>query len=121
MQIKYDLFPAFVAVAQEGTMELSQLTSSPAPKGAYALSTTRVIVTDERVIVAHDGQQGPVIVFNEAYQEFDKSGTRNEDSHVVTRSGKMLAFKLDRNCGCGSRLRAWNPYSHVYSSKDPTE
>ena len=119
MQIIHDVFPAFLVVAPPDSMNLADLNSQPASKGAYQLTKTRVIVTPERIIVAHDGPQGPVIVFNEEYQEFNKSGSRTQDSHVVTRSGKMLAYKKDENCGCGSRLRGWNPYRHVYSSKDP--
>lgn len=121
MQIKYDVFPAHVVLAQKDSMALADLHSSPPTKDTYYLSKTRVIVSDERVIIAHDSNEGPVIVFNEEYEQFDKAGQKTEDSHVVTRSGKMIAFKLDRNCGCGSRLRAWNPYRHVYSSKDPSK
>ena len=61
------------------------------------------------------------IIINASEFEFDKAGTKMEDSYIVTKTGKMVAFKLDRNCGCGSRLRAWNPYRHVYSSKDPSK
>lgn len=121
MQVLYDVFPAHVAVAQKDSMALADLHSSPASKDTYYLNKTRVIISDSRIIIAHDSNEGPVIVFSEEYEQFDKAGNRSEDSYVVTKTGKMLAFKLDRNCGCGSRLRAWNPYRHVYSSKDPIE
>lgn len=121
MKILHDVFPAFLAVAPPDSIELSQLHSQPNSPGSYQLTKTRVVVTDERVIVAHDGPQGPVIVFNEKYKEFNRSGVKAEDSHVVSATGKMLAYRKDDNCGCGSRLRAWNPYRHVYSSQDPTE
>jgi len=48
------------------------------------------------------------------------SGSRDVDSQLLTESGKGLAFRRQDNCGCGSRLRAWNPYKTLNSIKDPT-
>lgn len=62
------------------------------------------------MIVAKDGDQGPQIVFKETYDTYIASDEVTKDSFVVTSSGKMLAFKKDTGCGCGSRLRGWNPY-----------
>lgn len=121
MQILHDVFPAYVAVAQEGTLILGDLHSSPRTEGTYGLDKARVIITPERIIIANDSNEGPVIVFSEEYSEFNKSGEKNQDSHVITKTGKMLAYRKNSACGCGSRLRAWNPYRHVYSSKDPSE
>ena len=70
------------------------------------------------VIVAKDGPEGPQIVFREAHETFIPSEKADEDSYVVTKSGKMIAFKKDRGCGCGSRLRGWNPYATLNSIKD---
>jgi hypothetical protein len=121
MKIVHDVFPAFVAVAPADTMEISELRSQPHSKGSYQLTKARVVITDERVIVAHDGPQGPVIVFSEGYEHFNKSEDKKLDSHVISLTGKMLAYRKDENCGCGSRLRAWNPYRHVYSTRDPQQ
>lgn len=122
MKVVHDLFPAFIAVAPEGTYEKVQMmTSSPISEGAYGVTKTRVVVSDTRIIVAVDHNDGPRIIFSEAYTEFHKSNDRNEDSYVITENGKMIAYKYDANCGCGSRLRSWNPYRHVYSEKDPQE
>jgi hypothetical protein len=121
MQVLYDVFPAFVALAQKDSMQLADLHSSPPTKDTYHLTKTRVVISNDRILIAHDSNEGPVVVFSEEYDQFDKAGTKMEDSYIVTKTGKMVAFKLDRNCGCGSRLRAWNPYRHVYSSKDPSK
>jgi hypothetical protein len=122
MKIVQDVFPAHLSVVQAGSYEKVQdIRSTPPMDDAYYLSKTRIVVTSTRVIVAHDGPNGPVIVFSEDYAEHHKSNVATEDSYVVTVTGKMLAFKKDVNCGCGSRLRSWNPYKHVYSSKDPQE
>jgi hypothetical protein len=122
MQIKHDVFPAFVGVAPPGTYQtVQELTSAPISEGATQVWKARVVVTDESVMVAVDGPEGPMIVFSEGISEFHKSNVKTEDSYVLTTSGKMLAYKKDENCGCGSRLRSWNPYRHVYSSKDPSQ
>ena len=122
MKILQDVFPAFVGVAQPGLVStLQELSSAPITVGAYQVTKTRVVVTDEVVIVAVDGNEGPMIIFRERYTEHRRSNVKIEDSYILTETGKMLAFKKDENCGCGSRLRSWNPYRHVYSDQDPNE
>jgi hypothetical protein len=120
VQILHDIFPAFLSVSPKGKYEdVHEVRSHPPMNDVYHLTKTRIVVTDTNIIVAHDGPQGPVILFNEQYETFDKSNIKTEDSYVVTRSGKMLVYAKDENCGCGSRLRSWNPYKHLYSTKDP--
>jgi len=122
MQIIHDIFPAHLTVAAPGAYSnVFDLRSHPPMDDSYYLTKTRVVVTSTNVIIAHDGPQGPVILFNEQYETFDKSNVKAEDSYITTKSGKMLVYAKDENCGCGSRLRSWNPYKHLYSSKDPTE
>lgn len=119
MKILADLFPAHLAVLPEGAIDdIYDLHCDPATESAYYLATTRVVITEELVVVAQDSPEGARIVFQEAYETYlpAKSG---EEGHIITVSGKMLAFKKDSNCGCGSRLRSWNPYKTLSSSKDP--
>ena len=119
MKIRADIFPAHLAVVPAGfTDDVTSLNSSPATKDAYYLATTRVIVTYEIIIVAQDSPTGAQIVFRERYNEFLPSPDKKSDYRVVTESGKMLAFKKDSNCGCGSRLRSWNAYKTIDSIKD---
>jgi len=122
VQIKQDVFPAHLQVAQAGSYATPQeMRSNPPMDDTYYLSKTRIVVTDKNIVVAHDSNTGPVIVFREEYVEHAKSNVDTEDSYVITVTGKMLVFSKDVNCGCGSRLRSWNPYKHLYSSKDPSE
>jgi hypothetical protein len=122
MNIKHDVFPAFVGVAPHDLLEtLQDLRSAPITAGAHQVTKARIVVTDEVVIVAVDSNEGPMIIFRESYSEFHKSNVKTEDSYIKTVTGKMIAYKKDENCGCGSRLRSWNPYRHVYSTKDPVE
>lgn len=119
MKIRLDVFPAHLAVVPAGFLEdITGLNSAPATEGAHYLATTRVIVTDEVVVVAQDSPDGAKIVFRERYDEFFPGESTKNDSRVVTTSGKVLAFKKDTNCGCGSRLRGWNAYKTINSIKD---
>lgn len=119
MKIRTDIFPAHLAVVPAGFFEdVTELKSAPANEGAYYLATTRVVVTDSHIVVAQDGPNGAQIVFREEYDEYLPGESTKVDFRVVTKSGKMLAFKKDTNCGCGSRLRSWNPYSTLNSIKD---
>lgn len=119
MKILLDRFPCHLAAIAPGKVEdVTTMRSFEPTPGANYLEITRVIVTDEVIMVAKDGPTGPQIVFQERYQTFIASEKPAEDSFVVTESGKMLAFKKDTGCGCGSRLRGWNPYKTLNSSKD---
>lgn len=112
MKILLDLFPAHFQVTSAGTFtDVHELNAHPPSrlKGVYYIETTRIIVTDEVIVVAQDTPTGPVIMFQEKYASYE-GPDQSQTYRVVTASGKMLAFKKDTNCGCGSRLRAWNPY-----------
>lgn len=119
-KVSFDLFPAHVALAPEGLLEDPLLLSSaPASAGSYYISVARVLIFGDRVVVVQEfPSQGAVVVFNEAIKNFYKAASRDQDSIVITVSGKILAFKKDSSCGCGSRLRSWNPYRVLYSNKD---
>lgn len=119
MKIVLDRFPCHLVAAAPGKFDdVEQLKSYPPSKDAFYEEITRVVITDEVAVVAKDSQDGPKIIFREAYDTFIQSEKPDEDSYVVTKSGKMLAFKKDRGCGCGSRLRGWNAYSTISSIKD---
>lgn len=124
MKIVVDIFPAHVQVAPPNVFtDVHTLNSYPHQEGAFYVGTTRVILmdvgADKVVLVAQDSPQGAQIVFKEKIDIFidEIDGTYR----LITVSGKALAFSKDHNCGCGSRLRSWNPYKTVNSMKDPTE
>jgi hypothetical protein len=114
-----DRFPCHLAAIAAGKIEdVTTMRSFEPTEGSTYLEITRVIITDEHILVAKDSPEGPQIVFRETYQTFIASEKSTEDSFVVTSSGKMIAFKKDTGCGCGSRLRGWNPYKTLNSIKD---
>lgn len=111
MKILLDRFPChLVAISAGEIQDVTELRSYDPTPGANYLEITRVIITDTQILVAKDGHDGPQIVFRENYDQFIPSSEPTKDSFVVTASGKMLAFKKDTGCGCGSKLRGWNPY-----------
>lgn len=123
--VRHDVFPALVAVLHETAgVELTDLRSAPLqPKTAHQLQKARVVVFNDRVTIAVDGDAGPRIVFNQKIQpgSFIKGASVKDDSFVMAENGAMIAYRKDENCGCGSRLRSWNPYRTVHSNKNPTE
>ena len=119
VKIVLDRFPCHLAAVAQGKLDdVSKLRSYEPTPGASYMEITRVILTETEIIVAKDGDDGPKIVFREKYDIAELSEKPTEDTKVVTVSGKMLAFKKDTGCGCGSRLRGWNPYKTLASSKD---
>jgi hypothetical protein len=108
MKILFDLFPAVLVAAAPGLLEdLDQIKVVPPTEGTFMIDKCRIVVDEDLVIVAVDSPEGAKIVFQEEYDVFTKN--RAGESKILTKSGKMLAFKRDENCGCGSRLRSWNP------------
>jgi hypothetical protein len=107
-KVLMDRFPCHLSAIAAGKIEdITTMRSFEPTQGSTYLEITRVIVTDEHIIV-----------FRETYEEFLPSKEVTKDSFVVTSSGKMVAFKKDTGCGCGSRLRGWNPYATLNSIKD---
>jgi hypothetical protein len=134
MQIKYDLFPAQAFVCPPPTPEENEalnndyttltVFSDRAIKHSRRVDAVRVVVYEDVVMIAADGQSGPMLIFKEGYDKstLDLTTQRNKGvSRLVTTSGKIVVFSKDNNCGCGSKLRTWNPYNIMYSTKDPTE
>lgn len=124
--VKQDVFPAFVAILEAADPTLyTDMTSAPLfPKNARQIIKSRIVVYADHVTVAVDGPSGPKIVFDEDIVPsslIKTSSGGQTDSYLTTVSGIKLAYRKDMNCGCGSRLRSWNPYRHLYSTKDPTE
>ena len=123
MSAKYDLFPAFVVFSAESeTLNIEEMSSAPAyPKNSIQYDKARVLVMGGNVTIAIDSETGPKIIFRQPYEEanFIRSKSNKEDSRLTTTNGTMLVFKKNDACGCGSRLRSWNPYRTLGSSKDP--
>ena len=119
-KILLDVFPANIIVAPEDSdFTADTLDVLPDVPNTLYRDVTRIIVTEERIIVAQDTPTGAQIVGNELYDPATLiKGTRPDyQTYVTTQSGKKIAFFKDNGCGCASRLRSWNPYNVIMSSK----
>jgi hypothetical protein len=123
MKIIYDIFPAHLSVAPaEYSDDEFSIKSQGNPDGVFYKDVTRVVIVEDpnghTVWVAQDSPTGPNIIFQERLATYHQADKPEQDSHAKTVSGKILAFSKDNNCGCGSRLRSWNPYRTLHSIKD---
>jgi hypothetical protein len=117
-----DVFPALVWIAPPNSVGLDELSiPGPSAQGTRKVDRVRVVLLGDSILIAQDSPQGPTLVFREKYTHRHVDGKLQA---VLTESEKVVAFIKDASCGCGSRLRGWNPYGQnnsVYSSEDPTE
>lgn len=123
-QVLLDIFPATAIItAHELPAPIQDLRSAPATPGTHQINTARVIVTSDRVLIAVDGPTGPSLVFSQSYVpgSLFKNPDKSKDSYLTAETGQAVVFRKDTVCGCGSRLRSWNPFRSVSSTKDPTE
>lgn len=116
MNLKADLFPAIVSIADPGSMEdINELMPrGQAPKGTRKVDSCRVTIINGQLLIGVDSPDGPRLVFREAVTFYEK---KDRIHRAITETGKFLAFKRDDNCGCGSRLRSWNPYKNIITAQ----
>jgi len=118
MKITHDIFPASILVASPDVFQDFTLASTSSshtnPTGARSFTRVRLVVMEDPntqvVLVAADHPDGPRLVFREVIRTLNWSGNKRQDSQLITKSGKVIAFKYVRGCDCGSRLRSWSPY-----------
>ena len=111
-----DLFPALVAVYPS-----SVLSGAVSPFSGFGVSNdgatkfyeSRVIVHKNLVIVGADSPRGPQTMFKANVSEVFKDGSY---TRVLTSQGDLVVFAKSKGCGCGTRLRSWNPYGSVSGS-----
>ena len=120
--VLHDIFPVYVSfLAGTDPLPVDQLRSAPPSPNSHQFSTARVIVTDSRIVIAIDGDEGAKVIMNEEYVPGSYQKAKNaskEDSYLISKSGTKVAYRRDENCGCGSRLRSWNAYNTVNSAND---
>lgn len=117
MKIIHDLFPAHLSVAPPTYTGTIKAHSSG--KDYPYVAETRTILTETHITVAVDTPTGAQVIFNEEYDPatLHIPPKQDQEGSVTTLSGKRLAFQKAESCGCGSRLRSWNPYKTIYARK----
>lgn len=117
--IIYDVFPADANFAAANHLsDVSELSVSLTPRDHQiaVVSEARIFVTDVLIVVVMDTPTGAQVVFQEQYETLLPPDA-SKVYRIVTKSGKMVAFKKNTSCACGSRLRALNPYKVLTSQK----
>lgn len=110
-----DLFPALVAVyaaplPSSFVYPFSSIGVSDSPTNIF--SDCRVIVQKNTLIVGINSPRGPVLALKQPISEVFKD---SQFTRVILESGSLVVFAPSKGCGCGSRLRSWNPYGSIVS------
>lgn len=125
MKILLDVFPAKAKVAPAGVEVnldvVDELRTRADFASARLVTAVRVVVTDEIIMIGADSPSGPMLIFRERYDSTTSVLNRKgKTGRLTTNTGKFVVFEKDADCGCGSMLRAWNPYRTVSSMNDPS-
>lgn len=117
MKKSFDIFPALLKIAPPGSLEdFRALTPvGAAPDGTRRLDRCRAIMVGEKLFIAVDSPEGPELIFREKVADFERT---KDMVSVLTETGKILAIKKDQNCGCGSKLRGWDPFKSIAFSEE---
>jgi hypothetical protein len=120
MSKRLDIFPAVMKIAPAGSLDdfRALVPVGAAPEGTRKLDRCRVTVVNNTIFVVVDSPTGPELVFREKVQDFEKI---DKIGHILTESGKIIAVTKDANCGCGSRLKSWNPFGAIAMSMEDPE
>ena len=111
-----DIFPALVAVYPP--VVVSSLVSpflnvGVSDAGGTKFNESRVIVQKNLVTVGSDSPRGAQTVFQQTVAEVFTEGVY---TRVLTTEGFLVVYARSKGCGCGSRLRSWNPYGMMSRS-----
>jgi hypothetical protein len=116
-----DVFPAVFMIADADSLQnyTDFLFFEDKPSSTRRVDRCRVTIFNKKIYVVVDTPEGFQVIFREDVADY----TKLEKQHnVITTSGKIIAFRKDDNCGCGSKLRSWSPFkAQVTSSEDPDE
>jgi hypothetical protein len=116
-----DVFPAIIRLAPPGSLsDITELNIiGDVPRGTRRVDTARAVIIQDMLIIAVDSPEGTKVVFRERVTQTERV---DKVHYALTESGKIIAVTKDNNCGCGTRLRSWNPYgSYVPSTQDPNQ
>jgi hypothetical protein len=118
-RLRADVFPAVVVVAPAGS-STPATSLSRLPEDHRKVEKVRIVVTLEEVLIFQDSSKGPELIFSEPLLDYTPPPKRPStirtmhtprEATLQTESGKTLAFHRSTGCGCGSRLKSFNPFA----------
>lgn len=108
----FDFFPANVFITAPGSypdIEPDSIGTSNQQKqpGSQYIDLARVHYRNNTLYIGVDAPGGPITAFKEqiTLYSIDESYVHR----LVTATGRIIAAKKDKSCGCGSRLKNWSP------------
>jgi hypothetical protein len=125
LRITYDVFPARLIVSAPNVYKSVHYFKLPEekepksiPEGTFYVEVSRIVLTEDEVLVAVENEDGAQIIFRDKYDplKLEKSTFLNPHNRLTTETGRMLIFEKDSTCGCGARLKSWNPYRTLGAS-----
>lgn len=106
------IYPSEFLVGKSEPYSIIGLSDSSTPPSTR-YNDCRVIVNRGQILIGADSARGGQLVFKESVIEVYKEG---QFTRVLTDTGKLVVFARSKGCGCGSRLRSWNPYGTLLAS-----
>lgn len=108
-RVRSDVFPATVTV------------TSPESQTPQVFDKSRVILTMDTAYVFQDSPTGPALVYSAPVNEYDPGvpihrrtrGTPARMPSATLSDGSSLTFVSSSGCGCGSRLKSFDPFSSI--------
>ena len=125
MRVRADVFPAIISVAPADSPNGPATLSKRTPEDHRYLEKTRVVVTVDTLLIFQDSSSGPELIFSERIADYTppppnrtltirtRAGATRE-ALVTLDSGKTVAFTRQQGCGCGSRLKSFDPFKVAY-------
>lgn len=116
---RVDMFPAVVLVADPDSLQnyTDLVFQQDKPASTRRVDRCRVTIFNKKIYIVVDTPEGFKVIFKEGVADY---ALLENQHNALTTSGKIIAFRKDENCGCGSRLRSWSPFGSVLtSSEDP--
>lgn len=121
--VLHDLFPAVVGISMpDDARTVDEISTIPFSPDLMMVTSARVVITNDKIVIATDTPTGPQIVFSQTIDPTSHqkaADVRREDSRIVTTNGIKVVYRKDEGCGCGSRLRSWSPFRGSSSIYDP--
>ena len=115
----FDFFPANVFITAPNSYpdtdpEVIGASNQQNIPGSQYIDLARIHYRNNILYIGIDAPGGPITAFKEEINFY----TVDEDRtyRLVTASGRIIAAKKDKACGCGSRLKNWSPTGTFSSS-----
>ena len=115
-RIVADFFPARLLLAApqifESTFDMAlpeEREPKRIPEGTYYVDVCRIVFTQNEIVIAVEEEDGVRIIFRDKYSPIHN--VSQDIDRIITTTGRMLVFEVDSTCGCGARLKSWNPSS----------